>query len=375
MNERALQMRVGLVVLTSMILAGTLIVVFAELPSLGKKVTIVADFDDATGVSEDTPVYKSGKLIGRVEKVELKEISGVRVTMNIDENAVRENDACRVVASLLGDASISFMGRQAAEPAPVIQPGAVIQGNAASDPLALMSEISTRVPEMTDSVTKAGDAIDELATRLNKMLGENDDQFGRMVKKTEVALDNFNSAMIGVNDIFGDEDTRNNLRAGLNDIPQVLSKMSKTLDDVQRTVRLADNNLRNLEGFTKPLGERGEKIASDLSKATDLLDDLLTNIVQFSDALNRREGTLGQLVHNRELYDRLNGAAKTIDDLVKEVRPIVRDVRVFSDKLARNPELLGVRGAIKPSNGTKYPDMSRPRIFKPVEPPFEYEQR
>ncbi|MCG8585085.1 MAG: MlaD family protein [Pirellulales bacterium] len=371
MNERALQIRVGFMVLTSMIIGAVLIVVFAELPTFGKKVTIEVDFDDATGVAADTPVYKSGKLIGRVTDVELKAIKGVRVTMNIEEDAVRENDEARVVGSLLGDASISFMGRDQAEPAPPIQPGTILRGNAASDPLAMMSEISVRVPEMTESVTKAGDAIDELAKRINKMLGENDDQFGRIVNKSETALDNFNKAMMGLNDVFGDEQSRERLQQGLEEIPEVLKKMSTTLDGVQRTIRLADSNLRNLEGFTKPLGERGEKIAGDLSRATDLLDDLLSNVVQFSDALNRREGTLGQLVHNRELYDRLNGAAKTIDDLVKEVRPIVRDMRVFSDKLARNPELLGVRGAVKPSNGTKYPDFSRPRIFKPVEPPCE----
>ena len=228
---------------------------------------------------------------------------------------------------------------------------------------------------MTDSVTDAGDAIQQLADRINKMLGENDDQFGRIVGKTELALDNFNSAMKGIDEVLGDDEARQNLRKSIVEVPKVLDEMSKTLEGIQRTVRLADANLRNLEGFTKPLGERGEKIAKDLSRATDLLDDLLTNVVQFSGALNSRDGTLGQLVHNPELYNRLNGAAKTVDDLVKEMRPIIRDVRVFSDKLARNPELLGVRGALKPSNGTKYPNLSRPHIFKPVEPPFEVERR
>ena len=56
MNERALQIRVGLVVLASIMLACTLVVVFAEIPTFGKKITIEVDFDDATGVSEDTPI-------------------------------------------------------------------------------------------------------------------------------------------------------------------------------------------------------------------------------------------------------------------------------------------------------------------------------
>jgi phospholipid/cholesterol/gamma-HCH transport system substrate-binding protein len=35
------------------------------------------------------------------------------------------------------------------------------------------------------------------------------------------------------------------------------------------------------------------------------------------------------------------------------MKPIIHDARVFSDKIARHPELLGVRGAIQRNAGTK----------------------
>jgi phospholipid/cholesterol/gamma-HCH transport system substrate-binding protein len=34
---------------------------------------------------------------------------------------------------------------------------------------------------------------------------------------------------------------------------------------------------------------------------------------------------------------------------------ILKDLETFSDKLARHPELLGVRGAVRPSEGLKEP--------------------
>ena len=34
-------------------------------------------------------------------------------------------------------------------------------------------------------------------------------------------------------------------------------------------------------------------------------------------------------------------------------KPIVRDMRIFSDKVARHPELIGVGGALKGSSGLK----------------------
>jgi phospholipid/cholesterol/gamma-HCH transport system substrate-binding protein len=44
---------------------------------------------------------------------------------------------------------------------------------------------------------------------------------------------------------------------------------------------------------------------------------------------------------------------KNVEELTLLLRPIVNDARIFSDKIARHPEILGVRGAIKPEDGTK----------------------
>ena len=54
-----------------------------------------------------------------------------------------------------------------------------------------------------------------------------------------------------------------------------------------------------------------------------------------------------------DLYQNLNKAAQNIAQLSCELRPIVADARVFSDKIARHPELLGVSGALQRSAGTK----------------------
>jgi phospholipid/cholesterol/gamma-HCH transport system substrate-binding protein len=43
--------------------------------------------------------------------------------------------------------------------------------------------------------------------------------------------------------------------------------------------------------------------------------------------------------------------------LVRNLEPVLKDLREFSDKVARNPELLGVGGAVRPSNGLKDNEM------------------
>ncbi len=69
--------------------------------------TIHIRFTDAPGVRSDTPVKKSGVLIGRVSNVELLDEGGVLVTARIDGDkavrAQRSRSDLDVAAGRLGD--------------------------------------------------------------------------------------------------------------------------------------------------------------------------------------------------------------------------------------------------------------------------------
>jgi phospholipid/cholesterol/gamma-HCH transport system substrate-binding protein len=111
--------------------------------------------------------------------------------------------------------------------------------------------------------------------------------------------------------------------------------------------------LKNLEGFTQPLGERGDELISKVDRGFERLDVLLAEFAELGKALNNPNGSLGQLLNKPDLYQHINQAAENIDYLTRELRPILRDARVFTDKIARHPEELGVRGALHPSSGLK----------------------
>ena len=44
---------------------------------------------------------------------------------------------------------------------------------------------------------------------------------------------------------------------------------------------------------------------------------------------------------------------QNVQELSTQLRPILNDTRVFTDKIARHPETLGIRGAIQRSPGIK----------------------
>ncbi len=74
-----------------------------------------------------------------------------------------------------------------------------------------------------------------------------------------------------------------------------------------------------------------------------------------SQALNNREGTIGQLIHDPQLYENMNRLMRNanqvvvqVNDLTLRLRPVLNDVRVFMDKVAREPGRV-VTGGLNPS--------------------------
>ena len=203
------------------------------------------------------------------------------------------------------------------------------------------------------SVTQAGHQISKLADNLNQTIGGDKEQFTRILNNLEISLETFNRTMGNIDGLVGDKNLQQDLRRTLKEMPEVFEQARKTFDSLEVTVASADRNMKNLEGITRPLGERGDELVGKIDSTVSNLDELLAQFVQFGKQLNDSEGSLGKLVHDPELYQNLNKAAKNIECLTSDLRPIIKDARAFSDKIARHPELLGVRGAIQKSSGIK----------------------
>ncbi|MFT5525838.1 MAG: hypothetical protein ACI9HK_003808, partial [Pirellulaceae bacterium] len=87
-----------------------------------------------------------------------------------------------------------------------------------------------------------------------------------------------------------------------------------------------------------------EELVMDLQSTVKSLDAAMSNIAMFTKSVNESDGTIGLLIHDRELYDRLNAMASNLENATNQVQPIMDNFRVFSDKLARDPRQLGLKG-------------------------------
>jgi phospholipid/cholesterol/gamma-HCH transport system substrate-binding protein len=414
MNERRMQFRVGVAVFFTVIATAILTAVNEPLPSgwlpWGKSsYRIGIKVPRAPGVGPNTPVRKNGLLIGRIETIEDQE-DGVVLYADVEtDRPLQTNHVPHVRTTMLGDATVDFLTSPSTVAPQPLADGAVVPGQVDDNPLESLGRLGDLQQEFgraAESLDIAGKEVSKLAQTINEAFDDETDKgrVSRLLDTTEVAMANFASTMAAMNEIIGDvppdgarpavtprpvnqqplnqrplnqqlplnqqptltqppvgqaptegQQMRRRIREGLNQLPEAIGDARDTMREYRETLELADKNLKNLEGFTEPLGARGEEIASTLIQAIQGLDTLVKDFTSLTQALNNREGTVGRLIHDGQVYDNLNRLmcnANTvlaqINDLTLRLKPVVNDARVFMDKIAREPGRI-VTGGINPS--------------------------
>ncbi len=370
MDERVLRLRLGVVVLAAAAITGFLVILFSDTPlPTSSRYNLYVLFPSAPGVTVGTPVRKSGVTIGRVTNVELLEPGGVRVTAAIDgKYKILDSERCRIAsASVLGDAILEFVpGDVPYTAAKPLEPNTEIQnGVVGNNPMDVLVNLEGDMRAALLSMRDAGDEVRKTAASLNSVVAGNEDQLPRMMAKTERAIDQFNLTMSSLNEVFGDPATRDRLKESIQGLPDTLATARETLDNANRAfagfdsvAQRAERNLANLENFTRPLSERGPMLVDNLDGSLRNVNELLGQLVTFTESMNNREGSIGKLMNEPELYDRLNRTLANAEEITFKLKPIMDDIRIFSDKIARDPRQLGLKGALdrRPTGtGTKQP--------------------
>ena len=110
-------------------------------------------------------------------------------------------------------------------------------------------------------------------------------------------------------------------------MPAVLKETRTTVERIGGTFASLEQNMQNIEGLTKPLGERGPALVDEFDASMKKLNLLSDNMLRFSQELNDPQGSLGALLHDKELYQHVNHMAKNLDELSRDLKPILNNVR------------------------------------------------
>ncbi|HEY7314457.1 MAG TPA: MlaD family protein [Gemmataceae bacterium] len=186
-----------------------------------------------------------------------------------------------------------------------------------------------------DSVTKAIENLNTVLTRLSSVLNEeNQRNLATILKNTRGASERFDSISRNLDSILQDSRT-----------------LPKRVNETLNSTEAAMNDIRKAVG---PFSTRSERIARNTDEILIKHNQLATDLNALMQALDH-DGTVQRLLKDPSLYQNLNEAACALVKSMPRLDRILKDFETFADKLARHPELLGVRGAVKPSAGLKEP--------------------
>jgi phospholipid/cholesterol/gamma-HCH transport system substrate-binding protein len=325
-------------------IAGLLVMLFGEMPSfVDRKYTIYIRFPQAPGVQVDTPVNKSGILIGRVTRVTLLDTdSSVVVSAQIDsERKLRSNEICRIKSGILGDASLEFIQSRNAQASPiaVYRDGDYLDGMVANDPQSVMESASTALQTIVnlesevrtalDSIQVAGQQVGAVAEGMNSLVANNSEQFQRILVKGEKAMDRLDLAFTAVDRFLNDDNIKRNLDETISQFPDLVTDASDVLAEMKDTITTireavepmketfgkVGNTVDNITGSVDSFAKTFEKITAtvdDVSGSFDSFKDLGPKLDEIAENINNTVKGLGPR------FDEITG---NLNDVVKDIGP------------------------------------------------------
>ena len=409
MDENRLKFGVGVLVISAIGIGIILTFLFGAFPSIfNRDYNLSVVFPSAEGVGLNTKVVRDGVAIGRVSDIELRDEGGVLMTLTMDSDFPISHRYVPRIGSgnfVTGDAKIEFIPASQTQLARIYKddqqraaelytPGEYFNDGTKSESLFEMQNELTdtfdAIREAGDSIAMAGQSVDQLAKEMREVVGGTDGKIDQVSDSAVIALEEFQAVMRGVREIVENPQIKNGLESTAEELPKLLAnaqkalaQTEKTFDSINRvgrqfekvgiaaeetvlsaksavqrteksltgTVENAEKTFANLAQFTEPFAERGDQYAAQILQTLAGLDRTLAEVETFGRTLNNSDGTVKKLLEDDEVYYQVRRTVENIEAATARIRPILDDVRIFSDKIARDPRQLGVRGAISKRPG------------------------
>ncbi len=390
MDERKLRLGVGVLVVASLGIGIGLTMFFGAFKTLlTKHYTITAQFPAAPGVGFDTPVRKNGVQIGRVKDIQLlaDRQGHVQLTMEIEDRyPIRAGEVPRIgTGSLItGDAIVEFvpaseeqlvrlfdgqgssLDGQPMPPnnrldpeelkmaeQPVTDGYYMSVGEVSGDPFKVLVNLEDDMRLTLAAVRQAGQSVDALAADVRQFVGGDQIPVREIAVETQATIEEFHKLLADIRQVTSDPNMRTSLEETLRRFPELMDEAKLTMAGIRRTGEQLDRVgqetqqvMNNINRLTAPFGDRGEEFAEGLVTTVNNLNTTLNQFSSFGERLNAGNGTFRRLVEDEELYWQIRRVVDSVEETTVKVRPIIDDVRIFTDKIARDPRQLGVKGAL-----------------------------
>ncbi|MCZ2459135.1 MAG: MlaD family protein [Chitinophagales bacterium] len=261
-----------------------------------KQKKIYAIFSDLGSLEKSNDVKINGLPIGKVYDFNAKdkEVSGIVVTITLTKDVnIPDNSQAYISAPLIGASYI------------IIE-----KGN-------------------SHTSLKPGDT---LQTRVDSgLLGDVKAQMNPTLLKVRTAIDSLTSVFRNINKLL-DSDTKGNLQetiSNLKDLSDSLksllgsksSPLVKSLNNISSITENLKNNNDSITATISNTRKLTEKLSNlDLQQTIDSIHTVLTDLKATMNKITNENGTLGALMSNKELYNKINDAVLSAEILMDDIR-------------------------------------------------------
>ncbi|HKO81198.1 MAG TPA: MlaD family protein [Chitinophagaceae bacterium] len=205
---------------------------------------------------------------------------------------------------------------------------------------------ATIIIEKGDATTFLKDG-DVLATRIDEgLFGGLSAEVAPTLGKIRNALDSLNRVFGNINTLF-DAGAKRNLQQTMANLNMATNSLNKMLDPQTSALAATLNNVNSITGNLKNNNDSIAAIVSntkqftaklsklDLQQTMDTLSSAITLLKATVNKMASKEGTLGALINDRQLYDRLNSTILSAEILIDDLRAHPKryvNLSVFSKK-------------------------------------------
>jgi phospholipid/cholesterol/gamma-HCH transport system substrate-binding protein len=322
MNQRSIEVKVGLLILVALGLLGGFVIVMGGV-SFEPTYTVYVDFENPGGLQTGAPVRIAGVKVGRVEEMQFRggqldqkskqAAPLIRVVAEIEEqyqSAIRRDARFFVTSQgVLGELYLAI--EPGTGEAPILEDGAVVYGVNPPRLDLLLSESYELLHRAYVGITKNEKKISETFDGLHRTLKGTGDFFQENDKKLDGIVTNVETLTVEANE------TVRAARQRYVDGPQV----TRILNNVERTTQALDRNLdpllsdgRTVLARTKKLTDtlasdaqlkRYERITQNVGDTTERAKLAAADAQALISHVRRGKGTVGALVMDEAVYDDL----------------------------------------------------------------------
>ncbi|MCX6316219.1 MAG: MlaD family protein [Bacteroidetes bacterium] len=263
---------------------------------LTKRKKIYASFNDLGSLAKSNEVKINGYVIGSVYALEVKDknMSGIVATINLTEDINIPRDSKALISSPLVGSSYILIEK--GTDSVYLQPGDTLKTRV---DIGILDDVKA---QLTPTLTKVRTTLDSLNTIFGSINGLINSDAKTNLQQT---LANLNRASSELNGLLNNQ----------------TGPLAATLNNAKSITEGLKGNTENITATITNAKKASEKLASlEIQPTIDSLNAMISQLKMVANKVASKDGTIGALLNDKTLYNKLNDAILSAEILIDDLR-------------------------------------------------------